>query len=104
MTTGAGLYRYLLGDVVEVCGFHDRTPRIRFVRKYGAASNLTGENLVEDHVNRAVGDALAALGVDATYFTVAPRLGADPPGYVLYFEPRDAAQHGLEALRKRVDE
>lgn len=105
MTTGAGLYRYVLGDIVEVCGFHQRTPRIRFVRKLGAASNLAGEKLEEEHVNRAVGDALRELGVDATYFTLAPRLGRERPGYALYFEPRGSpGSERLEELRARVDE
>lgn len=105
MTTGAGLYRYLLGDVVEVCGFHHRTPRIRFVRKIGAASNLAGEKLEEEHVNRAVGDALTALGLEATFFTLAPRLGRERPAYALYFEPQGAPDLArLEALRARVDE
>jgi hypothetical protein len=84
VTCSAGLYRYVLGDIVEVCGFHQRTPRIRFVRKVGAASNLAGELLDESHVNQAVGRALAALGLEATWFA----LVADPagPGYRLHVE------------------
>ncbi|MBL9037429.1 MAG: GH3 auxin-responsive promoter family protein, partial [Archangium sp.] len=50
MSDSAGVYRYLLGDVMEVCGFHNATPRVRFVRKFGAASNLIGEKLLEEHV------------------------------------------------------
>jgi hypothetical protein len=105
LTTAAGLYRYLLGDVIQVCGFHQQTPRIRFVRKVGAASNLLGEKLEEEHVNRAVGDALASLGLSATVFAVAPALGRDRPGYALHLEPAaDTPAQKLEALRARVDE
>jgi len=105
MSTGAGLHRYVLGDVVEVCGFHHRTPRIRFVRKIGAASNLAGEKLEEEHVNRAVGDALKELALEATFFTLAPRLGRERPAYALYFEPNGApGSERLEALRSKVDE
>jgi hypothetical protein len=86
MTTHAGLYRYLLGDIVEVCGLHHHTPRIRFVRKIGATSNLAGEKLEEEHVSRAVGDALTALGLSSTFFTLAPMLGGERPGYALHFE------------------
>ncbi|MBK7864535.1 MAG: GH3 auxin-responsive promoter family protein [Archangiaceae bacterium] len=105
LTTSAGLYRYALGDVVEVCGFHHQTPRIRFVRKNGAASNLAGEKLEEEHVNRAVGDALRALGVEATYFSLAPLLARERPGYALYLEPRAPLADALAArLRASVDE
>ncbi len=105
LTTSAGLYRYLLGDIVEVCGFHAATPRIRFVRKHGAASNLVGEKLEEEHVNRAVGDALKQLGLEATFFTVAPQLGRAVPGYGLYLEPvATVSDSALEGLRARVDD
>ncbi|MCA1825965.1 MAG: GH3 auxin-responsive promoter family protein, partial [Myxococcales bacterium] len=87
MTTGAGLCRYRIGDIVEVCGWHARTPRIRFVRKEAAASNLAGEKLDESHVNRAVGAALRTTGLDATFFTLTPRLGGARPGYELLVEP-----------------
>ena len=90
MTTSAGLYRYLLGDIVEVCGFHHATPRIRFVRKGGAACNLLGEKLEEVHLNQAVGKALEPAGLEASFFCLAPRLGGDRPGYALYLETRAA--------------
>lgn len=90
-TTHAGLYRYLLGDLVEVCGLFHHTPRIRFVRKVGAASNLAGEKLEEEHVSRAVGDALAELGLASTFFTLAPVTGGERPGYALHFEASGSA-------------
>src|SRR5262249_9159954 len=81
VTNSARLYRYVLGDIVEICGYHHRPPRLRFVRKTGAASNLAGELLDESHVNGAVAAALRALGLEATWFA----LVADPtgPGYDL---------------------
>ena len=87
-TTSGGLYRYWLGDVVEVAGFHHRIPRIRFVRKGGAAANLAGEKLTEAHVNEAAAQAFAAHGVDPTYFVVAPLDAPDGgvPGYALHLE------------------
>jgi hypothetical protein len=88
VTTAGGLYRYLLGDVVEVCGWYRSTPRIRFVRKGGAASNLLGEKLEEAHVNRAVGEALARARREATFFCLAPALGGERPGYALHLESR----------------
>ncbi len=74
--------------MVEVAGFHHRIPRIRFVRKGGAAANLAGEKLTEAHVNEAAAKAFAAESVDPTYFVVAPLETPDGgvPGYALHLE------------------
>ncbi len=106
LTTSGGAYRYVLGDVVEVCGRFERTPCIRFVRKIGAHCNLAGEKLDEAHVNEAVGAALAAMGPRVTWFCLVPYPG-DVPGYALHVEPTSAP--GDEAawradLAHRVDE
>ncbi len=98
VSSSAGLYRYVLGDVVETCGKYHETPRIRFVRKAGATSNLCGELLDESHVNQAVGAALARRRLEASWFA----LVADPrgglPGYDLYLElPAGSAPGGLDA-------
>ena len=103
LSNSAGLYRYSLGDIVEVCGFVDRCPRIRFVRKAGAASNLIGEKLEEDHVTDAVAIALREAGAEATFFTLAPIPGIRP-GYALLLELRDMPATGiLDRIRARAD-
>ncbi|HJL26506.1 MAG TPA: GH3 auxin-responsive promoter family protein, partial [Polyangiaceae bacterium LLY-WYZ-15_(1-7)] len=104
-TTSGGLYRYWLGDVVEIVGRHARTPRLRFVRKGGAATNLVGEKLDEAHVNAAVAAGLEALGLEATFFMVTPRPEpGERPAYVLWIElPPDAPDAVLGPLAERVD-
>lgn len=115
-STSGGMYRYLLGDVVEVTGrFPARagkhgtrgTPTICFVRKAGAAANLVGEKLDEAHATMAVGEALAAAASGATFFTLAPEPGRARPGYALYLEPAPGVTLDDERLRsvaRRVDE
>ena len=99
LTTAVGAYRYLLGDVVEVNGFYKKTPRLIFVRRTGATSSLLGEKLDEVHVTEAVAAALSALELEATWFSLAPRLGESKPGYTLHLElPRRPA----EALRAKI--
>ncbi len=91
----------MLGDIVEVCGFYRQTPRIRFVRKAGAACDLCGEKLEESHVTEAVAKALD--GVESTWFSLAP-LKAEVLGYRLYIEgeglPEDLAARLDAALRE----
>jgi hypothetical protein len=99
LTQSGGLYRYDLGDLLGVCGFHGNTPRLRFVRKAGAFSNLVGEKLDESHVN----GAMASLDLGATWFTLTPT-DAERPGYLLHLElPAGASRPEAVALGARLD-
>jgi hypothetical protein len=102
VTTGSGLYRYLLGDLVEVCGRYERTPRIRFVRKMGAFSNLAGEKLEEAHVTQAVNAALASAAT-APFFALAPDRSGNVPGYALHVELPAGAGQSAEEVAARLD-
>lgn len=101
-TNSCGFYRYLLGDVVEVRGSYLATPAIHFVRKAGAWSNLTGEALDESHVNQAVGEALAARGLEATWFALVG--DGTLPGYTLHLEPAPGTEPAMADLAADVDE
>jgi hypothetical protein len=70
VTTAAGLYRYDMSDIVEVVGYHERTPVLQFVQKANGIVSLTGEKLTETQVLAAVGDALAPE-LDPTAFVSA---------------------------------
>ena len=50
VTTGSGLYRYDMNDIVEVVGLHERTPLIRFIQKGKGVVSFTGEKLYETQV------------------------------------------------------
>jgi hypothetical protein len=60
VTNNSGLYRYEMNDILEVTGFHDRTPLIRFVQKGKGVVSFTGEKLYEVQVIAAVEEAFAA--------------------------------------------
>ena len=94
ITNAGGMYRYVLGDLVEVRGFHQRTPRIVFVRKAGAASDLCGEKLEESHVNDAIARALG----EVTWFSLVAVPG-ETLGYDLYLEGDADADAVDQALR-----
>jgi len=57
ITTSAGLWRYDLGDLVEVRGFHHRTPLVAFLRKNDEFTSICGEKLHVNHVVAAFGRA-----------------------------------------------
>src|SRR5262245_36855759 len=77
IVTGAnGLYRYDMNDVVEVRGFHGRTPKVAFVRKGRDMLNITGEKLHLNHVLHAVRAAERAAGLDVWQCRLIPDVEA----------------------------
>jgi hypothetical protein len=104
LSTDGGLYRYDLNDVVEVRGFHRRTPLLAFVRKGRDMTSLTGEKLHLNHVQAAVRAAETATGVDLWQFRMVPDV--DARRYDLLVEPRGAGLDDIvaEAFARAVDE
>jgi len=80
MSTCAGLWRYVLGDVVEF----DEVPggldgrggtgpcRLRIVGRHRHFINAFGENIIVEHIENAVAQAAAATGISVGEFTAAP--------------------------------
>jgi GH3 auxin-responsive promoter len=80
LTTGGGLYRYDLGDVVEVVGFLRECPLLKFHGRHGSGSDLVGEKLNERHVRECLRVTFEELGVRPDFSLVVPQ--AAPPAYV----------------------
>ncbi len=103
LTTSAGLWRYDIKDVVKCVGWYQSTPLLEFLNKGAHISSITGEKVSESQVVAAVRDAVAAMNVPLSCYTVAPVWG-DPPGYRLLAEVGDlpSAEAG-EQLAAHVD-
>jgi hypothetical protein len=85
LSTSAGMYRYNLGDVVQVREFVGSTPVIEFLHRTGRTCSLSGEKLTESQVAGAVGDAATQVCLRVKEFTLSP--AARPyPHYVLSAE------------------
>ena len=67
-TTGAGLYRYFMNDIVTVTGMFHATPTIQFVQKGKGVTNITGEKLYESQVIQAVRSTEEESGVTSPFF------------------------------------
>lgn len=104
LSTAAGLYRYRLGDVIEVVGRYLRTPRVRFVGRVDGVSDVAGEKLSPGRVEQVVADAQVRAGIWARFALMAPNM-SDPPAYVLYVEPNgEAPDAALETLRQTAED
>jgi hypothetical protein len=82
LTTGGGLYRYDLGDEVEVVGFVGQCPTLRFCGKLTRTSDLVGEKLSEAHVQESLDAILGRLKLRPDFLLLVPVLDS-PPHYRL---------------------
>ncbi len=73
MTTCAGLWRYVIGDVVEFdCVPPDGPPRMRIVGRHRHFINAFGENLIVEEIESAVVAASEAASAIIGEFTAGP--------------------------------
>jgi hypothetical protein len=104
ITTGGGLYRYQLQDVVEVTGYLGTCPLLRFVGKEAYISDWFGEKLNERHVRRALAEVLARHAVQPVFAMLAcDDAGASPLtssrfAYTLFIEAPEIADDTLKRL------
>jgi hypothetical protein len=85
LTTGGGLYRYQLGDEVEVAGFEGQCPLLRFRGKADRVSDLVGEKLAEAHVRAVLDRVFARHGLTPAFALLVPVEGPTPR-YRLYVQ------------------
>jgi hypothetical protein len=102
VTTGGGLYRYALGDLVRVTGFVREAPCLRFVGREGNVSDHFGEKLQGVFVEGVVRRALAQQDIAPRFFLLAP--GAETAGmaYTLFLDT-DAIPD-VAGLRNQLEE
>ncbi len=100
VTTGGGLYRYRLGDLVEVQGFLGAIPCLRFVGREDSVSDFFGEKLNENFVAAVVTRIFGEYALDPRFSLLAIDEQCSPPCYVLYLE---TDRPPPEALDRRLD-
>jgi hypothetical protein len=86
VTTVAGLYRYDMNDIIEVTGFYEKTPLIRFVQKGKGVVSFTGEKLYESQVLAAVDHAFAPMLGAYEFIAAIGEMRRTKPCYVFLIE------------------
>ena len=95
LTTSGGLYRYRIGDLVEVTGWIAQCPLLRFRGKEDDVSDLAGEKLNGVHVVRAAEEVLARYKFLPEFWMVAPDQDGPAPRYAFYIQSKSAVPDGL---------
>lgn len=85
-TTGGGLYRYQLHDLVEVSGHIHQCPMVRFRGRLGQVSDWFGEKLNEAHVAAILREVFDSLELKPAFAMLACDTREQSPGYVLYID------------------
>ena len=98
LTTGGGLYRYDTEDVVEVTGYRERAPVLRFIGRAQHVSDHFGEKLNEIFVRERLQTALRDI---AHSFAM---LACDRDAYVLYIDSDAPLNGALGALELSLRE
>ena len=103
VTTGGGLYRYRLHDLVEVTGHLQGCPLIRFVGKEVHISDRFGEKVSEQHVQAALDDLLTRYALRPTFAMLACEEELGWPAYTLFIEASDRPDELLLALSRDLE-
>ncbi|KAG6477217.1 indole-3-acetic acid-amido synthetase GH3.17-like [Zingiber officinale] len=99
VTTFTGLYRYRVGDILMVTGFHNAAPQFRFVHRRNVVLSVDTDKTNEEDLLRAVTRAkllLEPLGWLLTEYTSYADTASIPGHYVLFWELKATAASGNE--------
>ncbi|CAD5185768.1 unnamed protein product [Musa acuminata subsp. burmannicoides] len=94
VTTFTGLYRYRVGDILKVTGFHNAAPQFRFVHRRNVVLSVDTDKTNEEDLLKAVTQAkllLEPLGCLLTEYTSYADTSSIPGHYVLFWELKTKA-------------
>ncbi|XP_031407685.1 putative indole-3-acetic acid-amido synthetase GH3.9 isoform X2 [Punica granatum] len=91
ITTFAGLYRYRIGDVLQVTGFYNCAPQFRFICRRNVVLSIDNDKTNEEDLHKSITAAKKLLepygALLVEYTSYADTLSV-PGHYVLYWEIR----------------
>ncbi|XWS46683.1 hypothetical protein CRYUN_Cryun14cG0088900 [Craigia yunnanensis] len=89
VTTFSGLYRYCIGDVLQVTGFHNQAPQFRFICRRNVVLSVDNDKTSEEDLHRSVTTAkklLEPYNALLVEYTSYADTSSVPGHYVLFWE------------------
>ncbi|XP_061340724.1 probable indole-3-acetic acid-amido synthetase GH3.1 [Gastrolobium bilobum] len=89
ITTYAGLYRYRVGDILRVTGFHNLAPQFHFVRRKNVLLSIDSDKTDEAELQKAMENAsklLTEFNTSVVEYTSYADTKTIPGHYVIYWE------------------
>jgi hypothetical protein len=104
VTTSAGLYRYNMNDLLEITGWYNQFPTLKFIQKVNGTISLTGEKLHERQFIEAVHSTEKSTGLH-TPFCVG-FADVENSNYKFYYEFADqqTTKDEAEKFTGQIDE
>ncbi|KAK1437945.1 hypothetical protein QVD17_03745 [Tagetes erecta] len=107
LTTFTGLYRYRLGDVVEVTGFYEGTPKLNFLCRRKLILTINIDKNTENDLQLVVkkgSQSLIKSRAELVDFTSHANTTNQPGHYVVYWEVKgEVNEHILARCCKEMD-
>ncbi|KQK04638.1 jasmonic acid-amido synthetase JAR1 [Brachypodium distachyon] len=107
ITNFAGLYRYRLGDIVKIAGFHNATPELQFICRRSLVLSINIDKNTEKDLQLAVEEAAKLLEgekLEIVDFTSIVERSSDPGRYVIFWElSSDASDEVLSSCANALD-
>lgn len=104
VTTGGGLYRYNLSDIVEVMGYKKGVPLLKFIGRQNQILDHFGEKLNESHVSQVLTTLFKEMKLSPSFYMVAFDTSHDIPHYTLYIESNQISSTMLKLIDHQLDE
>ncbi|XP_068647323.1 indole-3-acetic acid-amido synthetase GH3.17-like [Aristolochia californica] len=107
VTTFTGLYRYRVGDILMVTGFHNKAPQFRFVHRRNVVLSIDTDKTNEEDLLGAVTKAkllLEELDCLLTEYTSYADTSSIPGHYVLFWEIQTRGTNDVSKLDSTVME
>nr|KJB77221.1 hypothetical protein B456_012G126200 [Gossypium raimondii] len=89
VTTFIGLYRYKVGDILKVTGYHNNAPQFQFVRRKDAFLSIDSEKTAEDELAEGILQAKLFVGqfqLQLVDYTSAVDISLIPGHCILFWE------------------
>lgn len=97
-TNHSGLYRYCMGDVIEVVGWYGRAPVVQFCYRKHQVINLAGEKSNQEQLAEAVRKFAFRMRCEVIGYCVQEDMSDILPRYLFYIECTDTDFSGAEEI------
>ncbi|XWS68720.1 hypothetical protein CRYUN_Cryun04dG0115900 [Craigia yunnanensis] len=107
VTTFTGLYRYRVGDILMVTGFHNNAPQFRFVHRRNVVLSIDTHKTNEEDLLKAVTKAkllVESLGFLLIEYTSYADTSSIPGHYVLFWELTNKESNYLPVIDSKIME
>ena len=96
----SGLYRYDMNDILEVVGFYNKTPLLKFIQKGAGIVSLMGEKLSEEQVITSTQETASKSGIVVKNFLMFGDNKKFKYEYFVEFEKNPTEEEKIDFVEK----